>query len=263
MDAKKTEINIVDNLGNQVSGTLSIPDDARSVLVMSHGFSSNRNSGLYKDFGQEFNDIGIGTARYEYYGHGPAYGQPGPGYGMTEDVTLSKAVESLRSVVGHIRDIDDFNIGLLGSSFGGLLSIIIASEDQKIKALGTKSSVTQPIRFWYGRAEDKLGEHPIETWEKDGKFHYKEGVEDYTLPWEFWVDLQEYGVLGDAKNIKCPTKIVHGDEDTCVPIFHSNDLAKVVGTEVKVINGAGHAYSGPGQYQEMKKLFFNFFAKYL
>lgn len=263
MNARKEDVYILDKNGNPVSGSLSIPDDACSVLVMSHGFTSHRKSNLYIQFEKEFNDAGIGTLRYEYYGHGPAYGFEGPGYGMTDDVTLSKTVESLRAIIRHTRSFGDYGIGLLGSSYGGSLSIIIASEDPSIKALGTKSSVTEPIRFWRQRVHDKLGDGGLAEWEQQGYFHYEEGVEDYFLPWKFWKDIQDYDVLGNAEKIKCPTLIVHGDADTCVPIDHSYDLARAIGTDVKAIKGAGHAYSGPGQYHEMKRLFFDFFVENL
>jgi pimeloyl-ACP methyl ester carboxylesterase len=270
MITNKRDFYFMDNKGNPVSGTLSVPDGAKSVLVMSHGMSSNRNSRLYVEFEDELNPLGIGTARYEYFGNGPAYGiEPpddaeGPVYGMAENVTVSKAAESLRAVIRHIRSEENHRIGLLGASFGGLLSCVIASEDTEIAALGSKSSVTEPTRFWEQRVLDKLGDNGLEKWKKAGKFHYKEGVEDYWLPWEFWEDLQGYDTLEDAeKKIKCPTLIVHGDADTCVPIEQSQALAEALGTEIKVIAGAGHAYSGPGQYEEAKSLFFDFFTQHL
>ena len=61
-----------------------------------------------------------------------------------------------------------------------------------------------------------------------------------------------------VKEIKCDTLIVHGDCDSVVPIEESYDLAKIVGTQVKVINGADHGYNEPDQYSEMKRLIIDF-----
>ena len=255
---KPYTIELEDLLGNKVSGLVSIPKKATSVVILSHGYSSNRNSKIYQEITDDLNREGIGAVRYDYYGHGVSYGHRGPGYGASDDVTVSKAVESLRAFVGYIRESGNFDVGLLGSSFGGLLSIIIASQDPKIKTLALKSSVTEPKRFWMRRITTNFGEDGLTKWERDGIIRYKEGVEDYNLTWDFWRDLQRYDILRDAEKISCPTLIVHGGNDTCVPITQSYELAMVLGTDVKVVIGTDHSYSEPMQYSEVKKLLTEF-----
>ena len=251
-------IEILDSMDNKVSGILSVPEGASSVVVMSHGLTSSKNSELYKQFQSELNDGRIGTLRYDYYGHGPAYGFSGTGHGVKDDITLSKAVESLRAMVRHIREREDYKIGLLGASFGGLISLVFASQDQNIKALALKSPVTEPIEFWRERIRKKFGKDGLNQWEANGTMHYKDRVEDYDLKYGFWEDLQGYDTLRDARNISCPTLIVHGDSDTYVPISQSFALARVLGKDVKIVKGADHDYSEPGQYSEMKKLIKDF-----
>src|SRR3989344_6718620 len=126
-------VSFSDSKGNQLLGILSIPKQAKSIVIMSHGFTSSKDGRLYLELENELNKVGIGTFRYDYYGHGPLYCK-GSAYGVSKDATISKCVDSLKAALEFVRSKGDYNIGLVGSSFGGLISLIIASEDSKIKA---------------------------------------------------------------------------------------------------------------------------------
>ncbi len=255
-------IEIFDALGNPVSGVLSIPQRANSVVIMSHGLSSSKDNRLYRELEAELNGKDIGTLRYDYYGHGPAYGFPGPSYGMLGDVTLSKTMESLKAMIYLVRQRGEYRVGLLGSSYGGLLSIEAASRDKEIAALALKSPVTEPKIFWKQRILEKFGERGFAQWKKEGSIHYKNRVEDFDLSWDFWYDLQKYDTLADAKKIRCPVLIVHGDSDSYVPIEQSYLLSRALGKtlreKVKIVRGADHGYNEPEQYSEMKNLIRDF-----
>ena len=250
------DITFLDSQGNSLLGTISIPPQADSVIIISHGFTSNKDSKLYLELQDEFNKLGIGTFRYDYYGHGKLYCE-GEGYGICKDVTVSKTVESLKAAIKTVKNMGNYNIGLFGSSFGGLLSIIAASQDSDIKLLALKSPVTEPIKFWNSR----LSEEEIKKWKTDGIMHYHFGLEDYDLEYPFFEDLYNFNTLESAKQIKCPVLIVHGSKDTYVPIKQSRDLAKILNTEVNIVSGADHGYETPKQYLEMKQLIIEFVNK--
>ena len=239
--------------GNQLLGTLSIPEHADSVVIISHGFQSNKENKLYVELQNELNKAGIGTLRYDYYGHGPLYCKGLP-YTVTKDVTLSKSADSLKAAIALVRSKGDYNLGLMGSSFGGLISLIAASQDSDIKALALKSPVTEPIEFW----KHRLGNERIAKWKQEGVMHYNEYGENFELDYSFWEDLNTYNTLEMAKNITCPVLIVHGGNDSVVPIRQSYDLARIVNTQVRVVKGANHDYVDPSQYNKMKNLITDF-----
>jgi len=147
----------------------------------------------------------------------------------------------------------------MGSSFGGLVSLIVASDDPKIKALALKSPVTEPIHFW----NQRLGKERIEKWKRDGILHYDEHSEKFELDYGFWEDLLTFNTFKMAKHIACPVLIVHGNNDFVVPLKQSQDLAKLLKTKIRIVKGANHAYSDPVQYDEMKKLIVDFFVEKL
>ena len=251
-------VTLKDNLGNPVEAILSIPEHAKSVVILSHGFTSNKNSRLYVELEGMLNKVGVGTVRYDYFGHGPAYGHT-KGYAVSADTTLSKTIESLKAVISFVRSKGEYNIGLLGSSFGGLVSLIAASQDTDIKALVLKSPVTEPKQFW----RERLGDAGIKQWKKEGVVRPTQDIVDYDLNFEYWEDLQKYDTLEIAKNISCPALIIHGEKDVCVPMDQSKNLADVLHTDVKVIEGADHSYSGPGQNEKIKSMMSDFLTENL
>ena len=250
------DIKFKDQSGNELLGTLSITNNSNKVVILSHGFSSNKDSKLYVELQNELNALGIGTFRYDYYGHGKLYGH-GPGYGVSKDVTLSKAVDSLKAAIELVRSRSFTDIALMGSSFGGLISLIAASDDPDITGLVLKSPVTEPISFWRGRLSDEQ----IRKWKEDGVLHYHFELEDYDLDYAFWEDLLSYNIHQLAENITCPTLIIHGDKDIYVPIKQSRDLAKILHTDVKIVKGANHGYNKPEQYVAMKNFVIDFLRK--
>jgi alpha-beta hydrolase superfamily lysophospholipase len=252
------EVMFVDLKGNQILGTISIPEQARVVVIISHGFTASKESKLYVELQNELNKIGIGTLRYDYYGHGKMYCDNAK-YTVTKDVTLSKCVDSINAAISFVRSQGNYSIGLVGSSFGGLISLIAASQDPEIRALVLKSSVTEPIAFW----KQRLGDERIKKWKQEGIMHYDKHGENFELNYSFWEDLITYNTYKMAKNIACPILIIHGGNDSVVPLKQSQDLARIVNTEVNVVEGANHDYTNPSQYTKMKKLIIDFFVEKL
>ena len=58
------EVTFKDSKGNQILGTISIPEQAESVVIISHGFSSSKESKLYVELQNELNKANI---KAEYY----------------------------------------------------------------------------------------------------------------------------------------------------------------------------------------------------
>jgi pimeloyl-ACP methyl ester carboxylesterase len=249
-------INILDSMGNKVSGVFSQPKGASWVVIFSHGFTSSTRRRFYKEMEKNLNSESVATIRYNYYGHGKNYPNK---YGVSPDTTLSKAVESLVAMIKYARNKGFRKIGLFGSSFGGLISIIAASRE-KVGFLVLRSTVAEPKKFWEDRI--KKSRIDLKKWEKLGIVHYKLGNhEEFDLKWEFWVDMQKYNTLLAAKNISCPVLIIHGNSDAVVPISQARKLGKVLGTSVHAINGADHSYTIPEHYAKMKSVIMEFMIK--
>src|SRR3989338_1809182 len=88
--------------GNRLLGILSIPTRAKSVVILSHGFQSSKESKIYRELEYELNHVGIGTFRYDAYGHGPLYCK-GQVHSVSRDVSLSKWIDSLEAAIAFVR----------------------------------------------------------------------------------------------------------------------------------------------------------------
>lgn len=241
------EFTLVDDLDHPVAVVFSSPQNATSVAVLSHGFGSNKDTTLFVDLQSTLNKCGIAVLRYDYFGHGPEY-VTGGGFQVRRDITLTKAVASLRRVVRYCHDEGFLRVALVGSSFGGLLSLVVASQTPNLSALCLRSPVTDPLELWQKRVNDV----DLRGWKERGVFQFTGLGELLELNYEFWEDINRYHVLDDAQKIRCPSFVVHGDSDTTVAISHSLALAKILGIDVRVIAGADHRYTSPLHYEEMR-----------
>ena len=53
-------------------------------------------------------------------------------------------------------------------------------------------------------------------------------------------DLDEATALALARAIRCPSLVIHGDEDAIAPVAWGIELASITGGELHVIWGGGH-----------------------
>lgn len=247
-----------DAKGNNLLGTLSAPSGAKTMVIMSHGFTSSKESKFYVDCERELNALGIGTFRYDSYGHGPLYCKDSK-YGVTADVTLTKSVASLEAAIKYVRDSGDYRIILMGSSYGGLLSLVVAAKDPGIVALVLKSPVIQPLALW----NERVGVSGMAKWQQSGVLHYDDLGEKYDLNYGFLEDIKNFDVSAFIKQIKCPIFVVHGDADTVVSIKYTYSFVEESGAELHVVKNAHHGYSTPDQHREMKESLMQFIVNHI
>ncbi len=108
--------------GNKLCGIVNNPSKSKvkPIIVLAHGFSSNKNSGTYTVLTERLAKYNISTLRFDFYGHGESEGR-------FEDITISEAVDDILQAIKYLKLQGYKKIGLMGSSFGGISSIIAAS----------------------------------------------------------------------------------------------------------------------------------------
>ncbi len=162
--------------------------------------------------------------------------------------TFSLEIEELDEIISAYKNgffgvIEDNNIGLLGHSRGGGVSIITASENKNIVGLVTWSSVA---KF------DRYTERQKSEWREKGIFEVLNSRTKQVMKLNLSLleDIEEnkYGrlnILNAAGKLSKRFLLVHGEQDLTVPIKEAEmiyDGSDNSLTEFIKIPGAGHTF---------------------
>src|SRR3989442_3827489 len=111
-----------DPAGHAVAGILASPSNVSDRLaVLCHGFLSNKNSRTNKTLTELLLPQGIATFRFDFFGQGESEGP-------FERITVSLAVSQALAAIDLMSSKGYRKLALVGSSFGGLGSILAAEE---------------------------------------------------------------------------------------------------------------------------------------
>ena len=235
--------------GQKLCGILSVPEFSRSVVVMCHGFGSNKDATSSRLLAEELNKNGISTFRFDFSGRGESEGS-------IEETTISDAIDDLKGAVNFVYEMFD-KLFLYGSSFGGAVSLGYAAKDSRIILLALKS----PVSSYVDKREKELGEEGIKRWKEQGFMEYQTGDKIYKLPYKFYEDAVKYNYLF-YDHIKIPVLIVHGNKDEEVPVSQSLELAKhLKNPKLEIVKGADHKYTTKSHFDKSIKIISGWFVE--
>ncbi len=247
----KKKVFFKNSKGNRLCGIISDPTGYRHlpIMVLCHGFSTSKGGRTYVRLEEIFNLRKYSIFRFDFFGHGESEGK-------FEDITVSEAVDDVKCAIRFVKDLGYRKIGLIGSSFGGLASIITAGQSEDIHVLALKSPVSDYMGLLIARDQDL----DIKKWKEKGSIAV-EGVDGQflRLNYSFFEDAQKMNGYQYAKNIKIPTLLVHGSCDQTVPLDQSRQASHLIpDCRLEIIEGADHIYSDPQHFEKMLELISGF-----
>lgn len=189
-------------------------DKNSPVIVLCHGFGSGKNGVSNTDLSAKLIKIGLSVFNIDFTGCGESEGK-------AEDRTPLQGIDDLQAAV---RNLNKDHFALYGSSYGGWVAIDFATK-KPVLALGLKC--------------------PVSSWSKTYLEMRKSNDEVDDIPG--LNEVENYDLYKIAKNIKCPTLIVHGSADEVVPLSQSQKLLGSLGGEKKlsIIHNGVHTMRGP------------------
>jgi uncharacterized protein len=204
-----------DNRGHRVAAVLSRPEDrTNTIVILCHGFLSNKNSTTNKTLTRLLNDRGIATYRFDFFGQGESDG-------CFEDITTTLAVGQATAAIDDILTMGFKTIGLVGSSFGGLVAILTAARRQDVACLALKCPVVdfaEELRLEFGPDE-------MARWQATDTIpNIMGGSERVRLKYRLYEDCLPQAAYGPATGMTTPTLIVQGQKDELVPLHQSQQL---------------------------------------
>lgn len=239
--------------GNRIHGDIRYKStlNEKPVVVICHSFMAFKDWGFFPFVAKRFAEWGFVSVIFNFSGNGVKGDEDRiTGFDSFEKNTFLLEVDDLKTVIDSIWNgeigggvIDRSNIILLGHSRGGGVAILEASNDERVKALVSWSTIGTFFRWT---------EHQKKIWRANG---FLPLAKDTTAsPLRLGIDLllelehkkDELDLLGAAAKIKIPWLLIHGKTDKTVPASEAGMLFSAAGntkTELLLLDHVGHLYN--------------------
>jgi len=220
-------------------------------VVLCHGFTTNKESETYLLLEKELNEKGIAVFRFDFFGHGESEGK-------FENITISEALDDTLRAIDFLKEQGYSKIGLFGSNFGGMAALLAAAKSPELFVLALKA----PVSDYLGQITAKEDKVNVEEWKEKGFVpHQSSRMGLQKLNYSFFEDAGKTSGFEAAKKINIPTLIVHGSQDKVVPVEQSKKTCSLIeNCRLEIIEGAGHKFSNPGEFEKAVKLIVEFIA---
>ena len=245
-----------DRHGHGIAAILSTPSGSTTRLaVLCHGFLSGKNSTTNKTLTRLLNAQGIATFRFDFFGQGDS---DGPFEAITTTLAVQQAQAALDLVTARGYD----RIGLVGSSFGGLVAILTAAQRRDIACLALKCPVVdfaEELRLTFGPEE-------LARWQAtDTIQNIMGGPDRVRLRYAFYEDCLRQIAYGPAEHITVPTLIVQGEKDECVPLHQSQRLHNALKgpKRLDLLPSADHQFTMGDDFRQMTASISDWLVTYL
>lgn len=177
-------------------------------FIYLHGFASGPGSKKATEFKKRFDSASISLTVPDLEG------------GDFQRLTLSKQMKIITACMDLY---PDKRFGLIGSSMGGYLSVLMAQMRQEVAAIYIMAPGFNFLKRWRGMVQGHLkGSNAIP--DLIPVFHYRYN-KDMLLSTDIFRDAEKWDRL--ALDRKLPTRIVHGIHDDTVGIIESRKFAEL------------------------------------
>jgi dipeptidyl aminopeptidase/acylaminoacyl peptidase len=230
----------------------------RPCILYVHGFKGFKDWGFVPYAGEYFAKQGMTFIAFNFSHNG--IGEDLETFTEVDKFsrnTFSLEVRETLEVVRLITQTDFFgdylvshNLGIIGHSRGGGISLLSAQKSPDIKAVATWSSVSTFDRYdkKVRQAWKKKGYHEVKNSRTGQVFHLGLGmladIEKNTK--------KSLNILEAAKNLEKPLLLLHGSNDESVPYYEVETLniyASPPLTQMKLIPGAGHTFGAKHPFE--------------
>lgn len=246
----------LDPQGHRVAAVLTVPDGGTDkISILCHGFLSSKTSSTNNALTRMLVGQGVGTFRFDFFGQGESEGP-------FDQITVSLAVEQAQRAIDLMRARGYRHIGLMGSSFGGLVSILAASQRTDVACLALKC----PVVDFAEELRLEFGDDGMAQWKATGTIpNILGGPDRIMLHYAFYEDALRQIAYAPARSITAPTVIVQGDKDEHVPLHQSRQLFEAlrVKKHLELLPGADHQFTKGTDFTKMTQTIADWLIQYL
>jgi len=234
---------------HKIFGNLHLPYEKAACIICLHGLESSKDSDKWLAFSSRLCDEGYACLRFSFRGCGEGLEKS---EGDFEEVSLTARIKDYQSALDFLQDIDKVDtsrLGVVGSSFGGMVAL--AAQDKRIKVKVVLAAPYKIPRF----------DRPLIPKEVEGHYILPSGRK---FKKSFYEDLKNYDLLEAVKGTT-PLLIIHGNSDSIVPLEHVYKLYDEASEpkKLEVIERADHVFSKPEHLKKVIDLTLAWFKKHL
>ena len=217
-----------------------------TIVLISHGFSGNKESPPALALAEVLPSLGIGTCSYDF---------PAQGDSKADGIMLriENCINDLGSVEAYIRrKAPEAEIAYFSTSFGAYINLIYFGRQQYKgkKAILLSAAINMPDLLFNRTSKEEFEE--LKTQGSCVMNH------NYTQPMKLslglYQDLATHDVFEIYKPGKAQIHMVHGDEDDLVPLEKAKEFANRFGADLTVIPGANHYFKNSDKMEMVIKI---------
>lgn len=214
------------------------PAGDNDLVLLCHGMASSKASRSHQALRPLLHKDGISTLALDFYAHGESDGS-------FEQLTITKAFAGLRRAYAFAEEKGYRRMVLVGSSFSGVIALLGASQFPQIQSVVLKCPVFNYPQLWH----DRIGEKGVTRWRESGTME----IWKKHLGYGFYADALTYDLRAVARSVQVPVLLIHGNNDTIVPLVHSQEAYALLSGEkqLHVVNGADHFFKELPHFKEL------------
>jgi fermentation-respiration switch protein FrsA (DUF1100 family) len=211
--------------------------DPWPLVVLCHGFLSHKDGSKYRQLAKFLGEEGFGSIRFDFRGCGESEG-------LLHESTVSGRWSDLQRVIDEAASLDGFDgrLGLLGSSLGGYLALLEASQNSRVLCVVVWSTPSHLHEL----AERLLEVAPVDMSEA------------------FHEDLLRVELLSRLEKVQ-RVLILHGKQDQQVDLDHASTLFGAVQEpkNLHILENADHRFSQEEAREQAIRLSLDWFRRFL
>ena len=243
----ETSFYLPPSTGNHSQATPAIfsrpTDPLHSAVILCHGFLSTKESRTNRRLTELLIPQGIATLGFDWHGMGQSSEK-------LATIGIQKCLDQLNSAFWWLQEQGISRIGLMGSSFGGLMALLFSPRQPNLAALALKC----PVVDFPEVLRCEFGEAAMEEWKHTN--HIPDilgGTTPIPLDYAFFEECLEFIGYSAAQKIRTPTLIVHGEEDELIPKHQIDRLLASLPQEKRLdlLPGADHRFGRPEDFRIM------------
>jgi len=242
--------------GLRIASILTEPSgETDRIAILCHGFLSSKTSSTNNALTRLLIGHGIATFRFDFFGQAESEGS-------FDQITVTLAVEQAHAAVDLMRQRGYRRTGLMGSSFGGLVSILAASQRTDLACLALKC----PVVDFAEELRLEFGEEGMAQWKATDTIpNIMGGPDAIKLRYAFYEDCLRQIAYDPAQSITAPTVIVQGDHDEHVPPHQSRRLYEAlrVKKHLEMLPGADHQFTKGADFTRMTQVIADWLIEHL